>query len=390
MDHLQAECPYEKKKNKKNKFEKKKREAKMTFKKGKDGAYVVTWDSDDEDDDEQETSNKALASIAINKRSSLFDSSSSCFMAKDTKVHDDDSSDSEVEYAHDSDNDDDDEPTKDQLYDMLQQTKDIAIAKSKECKGLIKKVQTLEKALCELKASHECLVEDHEELGKAHSKLEKAHSLLLEQHESEKVVVSCDVGLSCDILDESFYQPIIMSNANPSCSSSSTTTNSTSTSSDGLTCDASLMVENETLKREVGELTHALGKAYGGEARLLKCLGSQRFSLNKEGLGYTPKKGKTTFATPKPSFVKSNGRFCNRCKQVGHLEHNCTKKNNSKKFVNAIPFDSCYVLTKCVKGVHAKFIGTPIVGSKKKAIWVPKSLVTNLQGPKQVWVPKLH
>jgi hypothetical protein len=24
---------------------------------------------------------------------------------------------------------------------------------------------------------------------------------------------------------------------------------------------------------------------------------------------------------------------------------------------------------------------------KKKAIWVPNTLVTNLQGPKQVWVP---
>jgi hypothetical protein len=31
--------------------------------------------------------------------------------------------------------------------------------------------------------------------------------------------------------------------------------------------------------RRVDELTHALGKAYGGEARLLKCLGSQGFSL---------------------------------------------------------------------------------------------------------------
>jgi len=55
-----------------------------------------------------------------------------------------------------------------------------------------------------------------------------------------------------------------------------------------------------------------------------------------------------------------------------------------------IPFDSCYVLTKVEKGVHAKFVGTPIVGPKKKAIWVPKSLVTNLQGPKHVWVPKKH
>jgi hypothetical protein len=395
-EHLQAECPYDKKKNnKRGKFEKKKREAKMTFKKGKNGAYVITWESDDEEE-EEESSNKAFASIAINKKPSLFDSSSSCFMAKEAKVLYDESDDeSEMEYAHDSDNDndnenDDDEPTKEQLYDLMQQTRDIAIAKDKECKKLSMKVAILEKVLSELKTTHESLVEDHEDLGKAHSKLEKAHSLLLEQQAKKEVVVSCDIGVTCDIIDESFNEPIIMSNTNPSCSSSSTTTNSTSTTSDGFTCDASLMVENETLKREVDELTHALGKAYGGEARLLKCLGSQRFSLNKEGLGYTPKKGKSAFATPKPSFVKGNGRFCNRCKQVGHLEHNCNKKNQSKNLVNAIPFDSCYVLTKGVKGVQAKFVGTPIVGPKKKAIWVPKSLVTNLQGPKQKWVPKLH
>jgi hypothetical protein len=59
---------------------------------------------------------------------------------------------------------------------------------------------------------------------------------------------------------------------------------------DGFTYDALLMVENETLKKEVNELTLALGNAYSGEARLLKCLGSQRFSLNKEELGYTPRK----------------------------------------------------------------------------------------------------
>jgi hypothetical protein len=295
-----------------------------------------------------------------------------------------------MEYAHESDSDndndnenDDDEPTKEQLYDLMQQTRDIAIAKNKECKNLSMKVAILEKVLSELKTTHESLVEDHENLGKSHSKLEKAHSLLLEQQAKKEVVVSCNIGITCDIIDESSYEPIIMSNANPSCSSSSTTTDSTSSTSDGFTRDASLMVENKTLKREVDEFTRALGKAYGGEARLLKCLGSQRFSLNKEGLGYTPKKGKSAFAIPKPSFVKGNGRFCNRYKQVGHPEHNYNKKNQSKNLVNAIPFDSCYVLTKGVKGVKAKFIGTPIIGPKKKVIWVPKSLVTNLQGPKQ-------
>jgi hypothetical protein len=80
------------------------------------------------------------------------------------------------------------------------------------------------------------------------------------------------------------------------------------------------MVENEILKREVDELTYALGKAYSGGARLLKCLDSQMFSLNKEGLGYTSKKGKAAFATHKTRFVKGNGQFCNRCKQVWHME----------------------------------------------------------------------
>jgi hypothetical protein len=75
--------------------------------------------------------------------------------------------------------------------------------------------------------------------------------------------VSCDVGLTCDILNESFYNPIIVAPTNPSCS----TTPSTSPLSDGFTCDTSLMVENENLKMEVNELTHALGNAYGEDAR---------------------------------------------------------------------------------------------------------------------------
>ena len=71
----------------------------------------------------------------------------------------------------------------------------------------------------------------------------------------------------------------------------------------------------------------------------------------------------------------------------GHVEQNYKNKNKNAN-VSSIKFDSYYLLTKGAKCVKAKFIGAPIVGSKKKAIWVPKSLVTNLQGPKQVWVSK--
>jgi hypothetical protein len=86
--------------------------------------------------------------------------------------------------------------------------------------------------------------------------------------------------------------------------------------------------------------------------------------------------------------VKDNGQFCNRCKQVRHIEQNCKTNKNKQHNVSSIKFDSCYMLVKGVNGVKSKFIGTSIMGPKKKAIWVPKTLVTNLQGPKQVWVPK--
>ena len=59
----------------------------MIFKKKKKGgSYVVTWDSDaSSSDDDKTMKKKALASIAINEKPSLFDTPS-CFMAKATKV----------------------------------------------------------------------------------------------------------------------------------------------------------------------------------------------------------------------------------------------------------------------------------------------------------------
>jgi hypothetical protein len=90
-----------------------------------------------------------------------------------------------------------------------------------------------------------------------------------------------------------------------------------------------------------------------------------------------PKKDKVTFAPHKTSFVKNNGRFCTSCKQVGHKEHECKNKNKNAN-VSSIKFDSCYFLTKGTNGVKAKFVGTSMLGPKKKAICVPKSLVTNL------------
>ena len=119
-----------------------------------------------------------------------------------------------------------------------------------------KKLNSFKQAFVELNVSHESLKEDHEELGKAHKKLEKTHSSLLNEQNEKEHVVTCDKGLTCDIIDESFYKPIIVGSTNPSCSIST----SSSSSNNGFTCDASLMVENETLKKEVKELNHTLAK----------------------------------------------------------------------------------------------------------------------------------
>jgi hypothetical protein len=89
------------------------------------------------------------------------------------------------------------------------------------------------------------------------------------------------------------------------------------------------------------------------------------------------------FAPHKTSFVKYNDQFYTSCKQVGHIEQKCMNKK-AQANVSSIKLDSFCVLTKGTNGVKDKFISAPWMGSRKKAIWVPKSLVTNLQGPKKV------
>jgi 3D (Asp-Asp-Asp) domain-containing protein len=50
-------------------------------------------------------------------------------------------------------------------------------------------------------------------------------------------------------------------------------------------------------------------------------------------------------------------------------------------------FDASYVLTNKSSKVVAKYVGGKQKGSKT-CVWVPKVLVSNVKGPKTVWVPK--
>jgi hypothetical protein len=50
-------------------------------------------------------------------------------------------------------------------------------------------------------------------------------------------------------------------------------------------------------------------------------------------------------------------------------------------------FDASYVLTNKLGKVVAKYVGGKHKGSKT-CVWVPKVLVSNIKGPKTIWVPK--
>ena len=136
---------------------------------------MVTWDSDgssdsdDYSDDDKKSIKKALASIAINDKPSIFDTPSTCLMAKPTKVKYDVSDDDEYESDACRSDDEEEEYTKEELIDMCEQVHAYFEMKRKECKELRKRIKSLEQSFDELNASHESLREDHEKLGKAHS-----------------------------------------------------------------------------------------------------------------------------------------------------------------------------------------------------------------------------
>jgi hypothetical protein len=119
----------------------------------------------------------------------------------------------------------------------------------------------------------------------------------------------------------------------------------------------------------------------------------QRFILKHEGFGYIPKKNKNAFINKNTTFMKECGLYYSKCKNTGDLDKDCTGSN-----IMHASIDPSYVLVKSSKGdVYVKFveknrnhahISNNDIDIKTKSIWVPKALVTNLEGPKQVWVSK--
>ena len=103
----------------------------------------MTWDSDgssnsdNSSDDGNKSIKKALASIAINNKPSIFDTPSTCLMAKPTKVkYDVSDDDCESDGCR---SDDDDEYTKEELLDMCEQVHTCFEMKKKSAKNCKRK-----------------------------------------------------------------------------------------------------------------------------------------------------------------------------------------------------------------------------------------------------------
>jgi hypothetical protein len=69
--------------------------------------------------------------------------------------------------------------------------------------------------------------------------------------------------------------------------------------------------------------------------------------------------------------------MCHKCKAKVDVNHECKRKKT-------VSLDPSYILKRDSKGVVcAKFVGLSIGSNKNKSIWVPKTLVTNIEGPKK-------
>jgi 3D (Asp-Asp-Asp) domain-containing protein len=87
------------------------------------------------------------------------------------------------------------------------------------------------------------------------------------------------------------------------------------------------------------------------------------------------------------AFMYKNDAFSTR--QSTHVELPKKKYHVVSNEPNVLfkTFNTSYVLTNKSGKVVAKYVGGKHKGSKT-CVWVPKVLVSNVKGPKTVWVPK--
>jgi hypothetical protein len=87
-------------------------------------------------------------------------------------------------------------------------------------------------------------------------------------------------------------------------------------------------------------------------------------------------------------FIKFTKDNSHQVKQNNKATNHVSNIDGNASYMPYHAFDASYVL---MKNNHEKVIALyvgPHHMRPKTCVWVPKVLVTNMKGPKQVWVPK--
>jgi hypothetical protein len=150
-----------------------------------------------------------------------------------------------------------------------------------------------------------------------------------------------------------------------------------------------LMEQVESLESSIKKLTRA-------EHKHKKMLFHHVRDYGKRGLGSFSEtnKGIIPSSEIKPSFVKNIGSYCQHYQVTGHHTRECLLPNIPLPTIpkNSTMYENNHFLLSKVKGqVKARFIVKLTKDKKKKLLkqlWVPKALVTHVQGSKLGWVPK--
>jgi hypothetical protein len=89
-------------------------------------------------------------------------------------------------------------------------------------------------------------------------------------------------------------------------------------------------------------------------------------------------------------FTKGNTHQ-EKKQRLNNTNHVSCASNANASYVSHVSyneFDASYILMKNKFGrIVALYVG-PHHKRSKTCVWVPKCLVTNMKGPKQIWVPK--
>ena len=381
----------------KKKYDKGKK-AKLFLKKRKGPQKVFMceaneWVTDEESSDEEsEVEEESLAGLAIaNNDDSSLHPPPMCLMAKgNTKVCDDSS---------------DDELSPDDLASMINEYHTIIKREKSKVKALEEARAKLESANLDLLDKYESILKEHDTLkshvkqveeDKAkikldHHELDLAHKALLGKH-NELIQEHQVLDLAYEVIDQEL-KTIKKETLNDKVSIASHATNvlHKSLPLKENAREKDLMDEIESLRTSVARLSK-------GEVKHKEILFQHAKAFNKRGLGSfpVPNKGKVPSPELKTSFIKEVGSYCQHCEVTGHHTRECPLPNRPSPKLptnfKSIFDDHYYLLSKVDGKVKARFIGKDMKGMKgklPKQLWVPKTLVSHIQGPKLAWVPKI-